>query len=348
MTCADAREHLTDLLDEVLDPSARAALEAHLATCAECRAELEGLRQTVTLLHRLDAPRAPASFVDRVMAAARPADRVEARRRRRFLFRFPVDLPAGVAAFLLVAVGVGFLLARTPELRVAARLDAPTRAVPLEERYAPPPASERAVAAPAAGETERERAAAERDASSRALADRAPAAAPPARPGVAQAPAPPPKDATPGAPAEATAPAPPEAPAPPDQPAQKSKGEEVQTALKGSRDEARALAKTGVARSAEAPVRAARMQPGGSSDIAARLSVADRATASTAVANLVSRAGGAVVSSTADGDERVLELIVPRAELSRLLEGLRALGALTGEVPPDLAPNVHLVLRIGA
>jgi hypothetical protein len=61
----------------------------------------------------------------------------------------------------------------------------------------------------------------------------------------------------------------------------------------------------------------------------------------------VNRAGGVIVKSSAEGDERTLELTVPRPELPRLLEGLRSVGALSADIPADLPPNVRLVLRIG-
>src|SRR4029453_2732251 len=44
MTCHDAREQLSALIDEALGAEERGAVEGHLATCAECRRELERLR----------------------------------------------------------------------------------------------------------------------------------------------------------------------------------------------------------------------------------------------------------------------------------------------------------------
>jgi hypothetical protein len=311
MTCHDARERFTDLLDDALDARARADLTTHLAACAECRAELDRLRQTVSLLHGLETPRAPAGFVERVMAATRPRPVAPVPRprpvlpsRRRFFFRLPVDLPAGAAAFLLLAVGVGFLLTRVPELEEAGRVASVPPSAPRQEAYARPAASERTAASSAArADRERESVAAERDVGARGLADR-----------------------TPSAPAEATVQAP--------------------TALEGSTDEARALAKSRAARPSETPARTARVETAASA-ITAELRVADRSTAPAAVINLVNRAGGVVVNSSAEGDERTLELTVPRAELPRLLEGLRSVGALSADIPADLPPNVRLVLRIG-
>jgi hypothetical protein len=252
MTCHEARECFTDLLDDVLDAPARADLTAHLAGCGDCRAELECLRQTISLLHGLEAPRAPAGFVDRVMAGTSPrvldpASRaqvatrpVERAPRRRFFFRLPVDLPAGVAAFLLVAVGVGFLVTRAPELEEAGRV--------ASQRTA-------ALSAPDRGDGDRE-SIAEHDARSRALVDRASspppsgtATAPPPSDGTTPATVPgsqtsasPPAPATPGSAAPRSSPAPLGSPAPsssappsvPDSPAIASAPREASTPAPGT------------------------------------------------------------------------------------------------------------------
>ena len=72
MTCHDVRELFSALIDDALDAGERGALETHLATCAECRRELQRFRSTVALLHAVEPARAPVGFVDRVLAAARP------------------------------------------------------------------------------------------------------------------------------------------------------------------------------------------------------------------------------------------------------------------------------------
>src|SRR5262249_27244698 len=70
VTCHDAREQLSALLDDALSGEERAALDTHLARGAECRRELEQLGGTVTLLGRLGPAHAPAGFVDRVVTRA--------------------------------------------------------------------------------------------------------------------------------------------------------------------------------------------------------------------------------------------------------------------------------------
>jgi len=81
MTCDEARARLSALLDEALSPDERGALDAHLATCVDCRRELGLLKNTVALLRAVEPARAPAGFVDRVRGAAPRRDRDPAARR---------------------------------------------------------------------------------------------------------------------------------------------------------------------------------------------------------------------------------------------------------------------------
>jgi hypothetical protein len=145
MTCHDAREQLSALLDDALAAAERAAIEAHLATCAECRRELDGLRETVTLLRRVPPVHAPAGFVDRVMTAAhRPP---WSRRLLDALFRpLRVKLPLEAAAVLLVAVSALYVYQHTPEVQQLAPRDTRESTAPPEPSSPPaasqPPASE--------------------------------------------------------------------------------------------------------------------------------------------------------------------------------------------------------------
>ena len=70
MTCRDARDWLSELLDDALEPDRRAEVEAHLASCTECRVELDRLRATIAAIRGLETARAPAGFVDRVVQRA--------------------------------------------------------------------------------------------------------------------------------------------------------------------------------------------------------------------------------------------------------------------------------------
>ena len=124
MTCHEARESLSALLDEGLTPDERRAVEAHLEGCAECRRELERLRQTVGLLHRVVPAHAPVGFVDRVTAAARPRPWYRRIAAAAFL-PLATKLPAGATALVMVALLAVYTFERTPELQQAARYEAP-------------------------------------------------------------------------------------------------------------------------------------------------------------------------------------------------------------------------------
>jgi anti-sigma factor RsiW len=124
MTCPDAREQLSALLDDALTAAERSALEMHLVTCPDCRRELEQLRGAVTLLGRLGPAHAPPGFVDRVMTQAyRPA---WPRRLFDALFRpLRVKLPLEAVAVLLVGISALYVYERSPEVRHLARPAAP-------------------------------------------------------------------------------------------------------------------------------------------------------------------------------------------------------------------------------
>jgi anti-sigma factor RsiW len=129
MTCHDAREQFSAFLDDALTAAERSALEMHLATCPDCRRELEQLRGTVTLLGRLGPVHAPPGFVDRVMAQA--YRRPWPRRLLDALFRpLRVKLPLEAAAVLLVGISALYVYERTPEVRQLARPAAPVAPAP--------------------------------------------------------------------------------------------------------------------------------------------------------------------------------------------------------------------------
>jgi len=123
MSCADTRDLFSDLVDDRLAAGDAARVEAHLAECAECRAELDRFRQMVSLLRAADRPRAPAGFAERVLAAARPPWY----RRRPAALRSgrPLGLPVRAAALILVAALAVYVFEKTPSLRRAAEVAAP-------------------------------------------------------------------------------------------------------------------------------------------------------------------------------------------------------------------------------
>jgi len=113
---------LSAYLDEELSPAERARVEAHLATCEQCRARLEELRQTVVLLRSLPPVPAPRSFaIDPGAVAPRP-------RVLRFSPRYyALRQTTGALAAVFVCV-----MALTLVLGPAQRLAPPAPPVPTE------------------------------------------------------------------------------------------------------------------------------------------------------------------------------------------------------------------------
>src|SRR3989441_7310868 len=139
MTCDHARAMFSELTDRALPDAERAACEAHLAACPDCRREWETFQRMLALLHGMPRLRAPAGFADRVLAAAHPTP--WHRRLLRTLFLpLPVKLPLEAAALVLVAVGAVYLVQRSPELQQAARRQTPPP--PLREEKAQAPVRE--------------------------------------------------------------------------------------------------------------------------------------------------------------------------------------------------------------
>ena len=147
MTCDEARDRLSAVLDDALAADERARVEAHFEGCAECRRELLQLRRTVALVRTLGPARAPAGFVDRVLEAARPVP--WHRRALRWLFwPLPVKLPLEAAALVLVGVTALYVYQRSPELQEAARVEAPVASRPVAPATPPPPAPPAVATAP--------------------------------------------------------------------------------------------------------------------------------------------------------------------------------------------------------
>jgi Putative zinc-finger len=328
MTCHEARELLSALVDDALGAAERDALDAHLAACADCRRELQRVRDTVALLRAVEPARAPVGFVDRVLEATRPAPWPRRLLRELFL-PWPVKLPVEAAAVVLVTVGVVYLYLATPELQQAARLESPAPTVAEAPHAAEQEASKTSIekkdaAKPSGAREVNLRSTAERDTSrdteqrreSQNLqkeAEPAPSAgtvaggkteAPPARSGRVL-------DTR-----ESQAPAAPEPSA---------------DALK-----ARRQAATAPAAAAFAP-----------SDVSGGLAVNDRDAALRALTELVARLGG-VEDRRVSGPERsIVELTVPREAYAEFARELARLGRWQPtQEPAELPARVRIVLRI--
>jgi hypothetical protein len=110
--CRHWRERIGALVLGQLDPDERAATEAHLDGCPDCRAEAEALAPVAALLSRADpdrltaVPAPPAHLGDRI-ARQIAAERRSARRRRLRLGLAAATAAAAAAAGIAVILGGG-------------------------------------------------------------------------------------------------------------------------------------------------------------------------------------------------------------------------------------------------
>jgi len=337
MTCTETRDLFSALADDALTPAERAALDAHLAGCAECRRELAAFGRTVALVRAIDPAHAPAGFVDRVLAAARPEPwpRWLA---RRLSTPWPT-LPLGAAALLLVA-GLAVLLFRaSPEPQQTARYQS-----------APPaPAPTRETTPSGASDTLQD---ASRDAGASATATRevAPAAPPPA----ARAPEPPARagdveaaknrleQAAPAAKSAETS-VEPTAPArdapPPALEGRRAKVDSITTDTARAnrlRQDAAPLSRTG-------PMTGILAAP---PDVTAQLRAADVSVAERSLIELAGRLGGRQTGRRIDGGRVVVELAVPREAYAQFVREATALGPLSLEQQTTDRPLLSVAVTV--
>jgi hypothetical protein len=135
-------DRLSEYVDGDLDASTRDALEAHLATCAECRSARDALVRVVARARRV-RDRAPATDLWTPIEAAIAAQRdvrlpVDGRRR---VFTFSAArLAAAAAAVAIVAGGVTWTIASTrgPSPTVVSRAPDSVHVAPLAPSAAAP------------------------------------------------------------------------------------------------------------------------------------------------------------------------------------------------------------------
>ena len=100
MHCTEIRNLLDDYLDDLLDPSRRERLQAHLDACTDCREELNRRRDLQHRLRKLPIDGPAPGFAARAVHQARQKHR---QRTRGFLTGFGTAAAAGLA--LWAAVG---------------------------------------------------------------------------------------------------------------------------------------------------------------------------------------------------------------------------------------------------
>lgn len=355
MNCPEARELLSALLDEALDARERGEVQAHLDSCPDCRRELDGLRSTVALLSRVEHPRAPVGFVDRILAEARPVPWY--RRVGRLIFvPLSIKLPIEAGAMVVIALLGVYLLQSTPELKDAARLEPPSASSRADVPPAAPPVPAPAPAVPAvpsrerdarAGTTEPEKATpappsqdrlapAERrkEAKKDGLQQAAPSAAPPATERESANLARPSQDRLSETREEA-----------------KKEGRsalsKTMDSREGSADRADADRKGALGAAPAAPSILSAKQQVAPPMVSGVLTVKDRQQAERALADLISRANARETGRRQDGSATIVDLLVPQAGYAAFVQELASLGSVKVEgQPADVPPLVRLSIRI--
>ncbi|MGH7355346.1 MAG: zf-HC2 domain-containing protein [Candidatus Rokuibacteriota bacterium] len=335
MTCHDAREQFSALVDEALDAEARASLDAHLGGCAECRRELEAFRRTVTLVRGIEPARAPVGFVDRVITAARP-EPWSRRLARRLFLPWPVRVPLEAAAVVIVGVLAVWLFQRMPEQRQFARTDAP---IPVTSGREPAsqaapgsqtaPASQPAPASPAAAAREKKAARPTEPAGPRPDAE-APKA---------------PADKRESADALKAAPRPEEA--------------RGQIAREGFRDQPAAAEPRAVEKSQRQSTAKERDQdaavdrlPGVApspppSQVAGRLTSPDRERAERELRALAAKHGGTTVWRRGDGNVTLVDMEIPRDKYAQFVAEVMRLGRFTVDrEAPTLPETIRVQVQL--
>jgi hypothetical protein len=315
VTCAEARALFSALVDDELSPDDRAAANAHLAGCAECRRELERVSRTVSMVRALPPERAPAGFVDRVMTTVHPLPWPR-RLARRLFVPVGVKIPVEVAAVVMVATTALWVFQRTPELQQAARQEAPAPPV------ATPPPSPSTPSSDTVGPAR----------SGLKDAARAPAAPEPTPP-VAREPAAEAKEKSERA----------DTIQPREMETRRAEGDTLGGAAASRAPQAPTPARENLAKQA-APRLSARA---GQADVAATWRVADRASAARELDALVTRLGGSPVTRGSEGDTETADFSVPREAYDELARALAGIGTLT-PLPASgtLPPTVRVSLRI--
>ena len=118
MNCKTVNEALAELLlaPEELPAGVRAEMDEHVAGCASCREQLEGLRATMRAMDAWEAPEPNPYFLTRLQArlgeerAAAPAswlERVKTRLTARLVYGSQLTMRPVAAMALTVAVLVG-------------------------------------------------------------------------------------------------------------------------------------------------------------------------------------------------------------------------------------------------
>lgn len=341
MTCPETRELLSALLDEALDVREREQVEAHLTGCPDCRRELEGLRSTVSLLSRVERVRAPGGFVDKIMGEVYP---VPWYRRLGPLVFLPlsIKLPLEAGAMVVIAILGVYLLQSTPEMKDAARPDAPV----VASRPAAPPAAPPAPLPPTTPRPPSRKGEAKIESRGSPAPDgqreRANVVPPPDQ---AQAPSEMRQELRKEAAPQAAPPA--AEPEKPDAPAARSAAPRALDSRERRADRAEEDKKSAPSFAPAPPSVMSAKRQAAAPMVSGVLTVKDRSQAERALTDLIARTGARETGRRQEGTATIVDLVVPQADYADFTRELGRLGSVRLEGQPDAtAALVRLSIRI--
>ena len=132
MWCNDVQDSRKAYIEGAMGPEQRRAVEAHLQSCAACRAALERIDRLAVVLLGAKPPPVPTGFASRVMLAARSRKRatnVAARNPWQWWKGISMPMRAAAAAVLIVGVSIGLLMSWAAGPPIAAPADREVTAV---------------------------------------------------------------------------------------------------------------------------------------------------------------------------------------------------------------------------
>jgi len=108
MNCKSVQNRLSAYLDRELGGDELLQMRAHMSTCRDCRAEVEGLRSLKSLLGGIQCPEPPADLAERLTQNIRRRSFEEPKRS----FRMSAFMFAGVTACSMAATFLVYGIAR--------------------------------------------------------------------------------------------------------------------------------------------------------------------------------------------------------------------------------------------
>jgi len=105
MNCEQSRQYICEYLDGLLNPETQEALEAHLAQCVQCRAEIHELKASIAWLQQAEEVQPPANLRQNVLLKLQSEAKIKQVFLPKQILQFvaaaavildPDDIPAGL------------------------------------------------------------------------------------------------------------------------------------------------------------------------------------------------------------------------------------------------------------